>query len=230
MRISYLQKETELMIAESLINDFSSKRYVDWAIKLLSNGHESDNLNILAGLDNEESETIQKYFKQVLSDLEIEIESNKEKLIEIYAKSIAEDVVNQKITADSGLLAFVKIACFMDYKSKYLQFTYLSDDLYELENGEYSYYHDGLTLENKEEYVIEEFRLFLEIERLDIADSIEESVYCERCTQVGKSVLKKTIFNRTGTWRCGKCGSKNIQSYWSQKGKRGIVEYLKKKQ
>ena len=230
MKISNLQKETELMIAESLINEFSSKRYVDWAVKLLNNGYESEYLNVLAGLDNEESETVDKYFKQVLFDLKIEVESDKEKLIEIYATYIAEGVVKKEITTENGLPAFVKVANFMDYESKYLEFTYLSDDIYGLENGEYSYYHDGLTLENKEGYIIEEFGLFLEAEKLENPDSAKEFVYCEKCTHVGKSILKKTLFNRNGTLRCEKCGSKNIKSYWNQKGKRGIVEYLTKKQ
>lgn len=77
MEKNNLRKETELLIAESFLKNFEINKFIDWSVRLLERGYNSANLLILAGLDNEDSIVIEKYFKLSCSDLRIDFEINK---------------------------------------------------------------------------------------------------------------------------------------------------------
>src|SRR5690606_40208672 len=88
-----LQELTLNIFAERILTNFDSKKLVNWAVEVILLGYESENLYVLAGLDFESTEEREKYFIESLKDLQIEIETNEEKLIENYAITLTKKVV-----------------------------------------------------------------------------------------------------------------------------------------
>jgi hypothetical protein len=220
-----LQEDTKALIADALITDFDSKKYVDWAVRFLSDCYESENLYILAGLDGEDRETIEKYFGYAAQEFGVSIDIEPEELVKWYALYTAENVVSGQVSPDDGLLILIKIAHQTSYDERYLRFIYLTDDLYSLETGDIAYFHDKLALQNKDEYIREEIKLFLELERLNISNIITEYVYCNKCYRATKPVFKKGLLFTSV--RCGNCNSKKIDSFYSQDGRQKIIEYVR---
>ncbi|WP_207518340.1 hypothetical protein, partial [Flavobacterium psychrophilum] len=89
-----VKEETEILLAKILLSNFDSKNYVDWAISVIESGIESNSLFILAGLDDEDTEIREKYFRKVVEELKIEINYEDFALLQNYAKFIAEKVIN----------------------------------------------------------------------------------------------------------------------------------------
>jgi hypothetical protein len=222
-----LQKETELLLADRLITHFSSKKYVDWAIKLLINGYESENLCILAGLDEEDDLTIDKYFNKAVEDLNLHITLNSNDLIEKYAVYIAESVITGMIGPEDGLMTMLEIVRATDYSKKYIQFDELQEDL-DL-YPEYSIFNHAITEENKSQCIYEEFQFFLDVEKLETGSKIRDYVFCNKCKSAGKAVLKKKFLSNRSYWHCPICNSKNILPFSDQEGRKKILEYCKKK-
>ena len=65
---------TYQILGQKLLSRFDSKILVDWALTLMQNGFHSDNLVILAGLDNSDTVEREKYFWKSISDLNIRID------------------------------------------------------------------------------------------------------------------------------------------------------------
>lgn len=100
IEIMDLQLLTNDILAERLLTQFNSKRYVEWAENLMQLGYESENLFILAGLDNEYSDIRENYFWKTIKDLKIKVNKSEEELIENFAISVAEKVINKQINID----------------------------------------------------------------------------------------------------------------------------------
>ena len=226
-----VKEETILLLAKKLLSNFDSKNYVDWAVSLLENGNESENLFILAGLDNESTEIREKYFLKAVGELNIDIKIGDFELLENYAKFTAENVINGVISKSNGLEIMNEIVRRSDYDIKYFQFFELDEDLDYLIYNNKTAFNFELTKENKEEFILEEFKLFLEIENLKIDDKIREFSICKKCNHIGKPKLK-TQYKLTKPykykiWKCEKCNSKEIEHFSSQIGKRKIIDKIK---
>jgi len=224
-----LQRETNLLLADEVVNGFDSKRYTNWAIKLLEKGHENESLYILAGLDGEDRFSIKRYFDTAVEELEIIPEKNNERLIDIFAVQTATDVLEGVITPDDGLANMVKIAR-VDFSDKYSEFVYLSDNIYDIHCGEYPYYFPDMTTENIEEVIIREFRFFYEAEKQGLYGRLDNMVYCKKCFSLNKPVLKRRIFSRNEYWACSVCGSEDIAYNTSTLCREKMIEFLKKEE
>ena len=155
-------KETEIIIAEKLFPNFNNIKYVDWAISLMEKGYENENLYILAGLDNDDTDTREKYFTKAIRELNIEIEQDSSMLIESYAIHIATQVTNKKITVFKGLEIFEKIISITDYDKKYMRFFELDEDLYLLTCKNSDRIKYPMNQVEKESFIYDEFKKFLE--------------------------------------------------------------------
>jgi hypothetical protein len=172
-----IQEITYQLLGEKSVTYFDSQKYVNWAITLLENGFDSESLVILAGLDSYDTEEKEKYFWKSIEELNIRIDKTEIELIEIYANFLAIQVVENKINPTIALRKMFNITRATDYTSKYMPFYELDDALDLLQYDNISI-NDGLTLENKDEYIKEEFELFLEMDKLEIDKSIREKSYC----------------------------------------------------
>ena len=226
-----IQEETYRILGERLITNFNSKKLVDWALMLVENGYESENLIILAGLYNDSTEEIEKYFWKTIEDLKINTNKPDEELIEIYALQLVEDVIAGRINPLNGLALMQDVIQATDYSNRFVQFYDLDEDLDYLQYEGKPLYNSGLNSNNKEEFVLEEFKIFLEMENLQIESDIREKSYCPKCGQFEKAILKtKYQFRKPfkyQIWVCGNCGSAKLEHFSSQIVKRKLIDRIK---
>lgn len=150
MEKNNLRKETELLIAESFLKNFEINKFIDWSVRLLERGYNSANLLILAGLDNEDSIVIEKYFKLSCSDLRLDFEINKKILMDKYLIYVVEGTIEKKFTIEQAANIFQEIIEETSYKEyKYFDWIYLYDELEDLKGIE-AY-----------KYVTNEFKTFI---------------------------------------------------------------------
>ena len=228
-----LQEITYQLLAEKNLIYFDSQKYVDWAVTLLGNGFESESLIILAGLDSYPTEEKEKYFWESIRELGIKIEKSDSELIDNYADFIARQVIEDRINPIVGLQKMLNVVRASDYSLKYAPFGFLDEDIDYLNYSQTTLFNTGLTLDNKEEFVKEEFRLFLEMNQLQIDDSLREQSYCLNCNKFGKPALKikyqlKQPY-KYQVWVCSNCGSEKLEHSNNHKTKRRIIEMIKKK-
>ena len=82
-------KETEILFAERLFPNFDNIKYVDWAISLMQKGFENEKLFILAGLENDDTPTREKYFNNVITEMNFNVNDDKTFLLDCYAIHVA---------------------------------------------------------------------------------------------------------------------------------------------
>jgi hypothetical protein len=188
--MTHWEKITYEILAEQKLHYFESKKLVGWAVKVLLLGQESENLYILAGLDNDTTEKREKYFLKSLNDLKFENKKSDKELVEIYAENLAKKVVNGEIDINVALKKMLRVVGFSDYDSKYIDFEWISEDLYNLKYEHFTIYCSGMTLENYKEYILEEFEIFLEMQDLKIPDEERTKNYCSNCKKFTKLKIK----------------------------------------
>lgn len=154
-------EETEILLAENLISNTDSRKYVDWAVEIIGKGYKSESLFILAGLDNDDSETREKYFNKATKELGFKINFEKTYLLNILSKNVAEKVLENQITPSKGLRIFEEIIRMSDYDKKYLAFFDLDEDLDMLNYKNSDRINPGMKREDKDKFIYEEFSKFL---------------------------------------------------------------------
>jgi hypothetical protein len=225
------QEELNKVLAQKIFYTFDSKILVDWAVMMMQNGLESESLIILAGLDNESTEEREQYFLRAIEELKLDNSKSENDLLDYYATYVAESVINKKIKPLDGLTLMLNIVLATDYSDKYIQFYYINEDLDYLQNYQPAIFSSGLSLENKENYILKEFELLLESNKYKIDNKIRELAFCNICQTINKSILR-TKRNWIGQkkydiWVCGNCGSNDILSFNNQKGKEIILNKIK---
>ncbi|HLV46491.1 MAG TPA: hypothetical protein VKY32_05570 [Flavobacterium sp.] len=227
-----LQEITLNILAERTLTQFDSKKLVDWAVKVLELGYENENLFVLAGLDFDSTEEREKYFWESLKDLKIEVEKDEEKLIENYALTIAKKVTKKEIEVDFAFKQMLKIVSASDYDQRYIAFYEIDEDLDYLRYDNSVIFNTGLNLENSKEFILEEFKIFIEMETLNIPFEDRRKCYCEKCNNLNIPVTKnkyqlKKPFKYL-VWSCGICGSEKLKYNNNHEVKRMIIENFKK--
>lgn len=208
------------------------KKNVDWAVKVIELGYESENLFVLAGLDFDSTEEREKFFWESLKDLKIEVEKDEGKLIENYALTIAKKVTKKEIEVDFAFKEMLKIVSASGYDQTYIAFYEIDEDLDNLRYDNSVIFNTGLNLENSKQFILEEFKIFIEIQTLNIPFEERNKCYCEKCKNLNipitknKYQLKKTF--KYLVWSCGICGSEMLKYNNNQEVKRMIIENFKK--
>lgn len=204
-----IEEITLEVLAERALSDFDSKALVAWAVKMLHYGQESENLFILAGLDYEATDEREKYFQKSLADLNLPLGQSEETLIENYATLIAKKAVSGIIEIDFALKQMAKIVFATEYDLRYIAFYEIDEDLDLLHYGESVLFNPGLTVQNYREFILEEFKIFLEMERLNIPLEERKYSYCISCSKLVKSILKTKYQlrkpHRYQVWCCPDC-------------------------
>ena len=228
-----LEQITINVLAEKLLNHFDSKSYVAWALEVLKRGYENDNLYILAGLDYAETKEREDYFQKTLKDLQININQSEDALIDSYAISLANQAILRKIDIKYAFKQMLKIVRATGYAHKYFSFYAIEEDLICLKNQSYSHYGVGITLENFEEFMIEEFKIFLAVEKLNIPGQDLSKTYCDTCKQLStpKNIIKFRLsipFKRS-LIVCDICNNEINTNLTQQERIKNIIEYHQNK-
>lgn len=130
MKQEELQLKTNLVLASNLAQGFSPKRCSDWAIELMLNGYELEELDILAGLDCTESREIERYFEAAVSKLGLALEKEEEVLLDWYVREIAQRVVSGALSPQQGQEIVTEVYYRLDYPSGYGDIVYADDYWY----------------------------------------------------------------------------------------------------
>jgi RNase P subunit RPR2 len=164
--------------------------------------------------------------------LNIEIEKDEEKLIENYALTIVKKAINGEIEVEFAFKQMLKIVSASGYDPKYIVFYEIDEDLDYLKYDNSFIFNYGLTLENSKEFILEEFKIFDEMETLKIPIEEHKKCYCEKCKNLNipitknKYQLKKPF--KYLIWSCGVCGSEKLKFNNNHEVKRMIIERFKK--
>lgn len=227
-----LEELTLEIYAERALRYFESKHLVTWAINVLTLGYESENLYILGGLDNASTEEREIYFWKSIADLKLNIEKSEADLMENYALTIAKKAISEEVSIEYAFSQMRKIVSASGYNYRYITFYEIDEDMDYLNYNNSPLYNPGLTLENSKEFILEEMKIFVEMEGLNISREQRHKCYCETCKNLtgpitkNKYKLKKPF--RYTVMACGICGSEKLKYNSNHDVKRKIIEQSKK--
>lgn len=227
-----LQELTLEILAERALTQFDSKKLVDWAVKVLELGYESENLFVLAGLDYDTTEEREEYFWKSVKDLNLETEKSEDELIENYALVIANKAIRKEISIDYAFSQMLKIVSASEYDSRYIAFYEIDEDIDYLTYDNSVLFNSGLTIENSKDFILEEFEIFVQMESLKIPKEERSKCYCETCKSLNTPITKnKFQFKKPFkymVWSCGICGSEKLKFNNNHEVKKLIIEKHKK--
>lgn len=124
-----LEQLTLEVLAERILTESDSKKLVDWAIKVMELGYDSEDLYVLAGLDFDTTEEREKYFLKSMESLGLQTEKSKDELLESYAVSIAGKAISKDVSIDYAFNQLMKVVSASGYESRYLAFYEIREDL-----------------------------------------------------------------------------------------------------
>lgn len=222
-------KLTYKILGQKLLSWYDSKILVDWAMTLMQNGFDSDNLRILAGLTYSDTEEREKYFWKSVQDLNVNIDKREIDLIDFYVDHLVEEVLTGNIPPKFALRQMCDVARKTDYSRKYIHFYLLDDEIDRIEYNGQAIFTSGLNKENADQYIFNEFKLFKKVLAGDYSEYYEKAI-CNDCKQIMTPRLAtkfqfKIPFSYR-VWVCEYCNSKNIDTFASQIGKEKIISSL----
>ena len=144
------------VLAKRYLHPFDSLELVKWSIEILKIGYETENLYILAGLDDENTIVREDYFFKSLSDLNFIID-DKESILKEYAFYISKKFINNNLNQDTAMNTMYHIYSELDYDLDLEIFYQITIDLEILEDIGYSPYVN-ITLDNKDEFIFKKFQ------------------------------------------------------------------------
>lgn len=222
-------KLTYQILGQKLLTWYESKVLVEWALTLMQHGFDSDNLQILAGLDHADTEEREHYFWRSVKDLHINIEQKEIDLIDYYVKHLVDQVLEGIVTPKFALIQMCEVARKTDYDPKYMDFYMLDDDIDRLEYEEQTIFTNGLTKTNVDEYILNEFKLFKKVLQGDYSAYYNKAI-CNNCQQIiTPTLVTQYQFKKPFSFQafvCEYCQSKNIDMFSSQTGKEKIIHKL----
>lgn len=228
MKKAELQYSLDVLLAKMLFIYKDHKQYINWAIELLQAEVENENLYILAGLDDSDSLSMEKYFTAATEELDLKTDRTTEELFHIATSIIAQEVIDGKMQPRKGLTLMERI-------SKYTVVDdYLIDSLYQFEDlaedlsllGEYNLYYSGLTLENIDEVIIDEMKMFLIAQSRGWKD-ITNLIYCDKCKSFSRvKYKKKGWLIKKYIWSCEECDSLKYLDWHKVENRKLILEKI----
>jgi hypothetical protein len=215
------------LLVERLFRGFDDTKLVNWARTMLDAGNYAESLIILANLENSTKDEIEKYFLRSVEELEFPEPKALEKQLEEYANEITRKVLNAEIPQSQGFELMVNVARVSNKDFRYQGFAEIDEDLKSLAlNGKIK--RDGLRLDNEQNYIREEFKLFSVMEMLNIPMTLRRQEYCLVCGQLTTPFEKKKYqVSRPFMYHvssCNNCQSERLKSASQHFVKRKIID------
>lgn len=206
---------------------YDVQKYADWAIEIIEQGNESDELYMLAGMDADDSyEFVKKVFSKVSEDLGLQINFTKEELLKRYGLEIINRFVCGELAPQKGLDIIYSIYVESDSKMMLV-------DVYILD----LFYDSNLTDEEEEKVLLTEFKFCKSVFDLNFDSSVRNMYFCEQCQSPAfmkisemKSRFLRITVSKKQKWVCGNCGADYVHpgdKYEENRWK--IIDYYKRK-
>src|SRR5690606_18443321 len=158
-------------------------------------------------------------------------EKSDQELIEKYAMIIARKAINNEIGIDYAFSQMRKIVSATEYDTRYIAFYEIDEELDYLTYNNSRLFNSGLTIENSKDFILEEFKIFVQMEDLKIPLEERNKCYCEKCKNLNIPITKnKFQFEkpfRYMVWACQICGSEKLKFYNNHDVKRMIIDKYK---
>ncbi len=232
MEKSTLEQLTIELLAERTMTIFDTKELVNWAVKVIEIGYESENLFILAGLDYETTEERECYFSRCVADLELDVEFNKDELLKCYGLMIANKVVRKEIGIEYAFAQMRKVVSASGYDRRYSAFYEIAEDIDCLTYQDTTIFNGELTLKNANEFILEGFTIFVQMELLEIPQEERDQCFCRSCGNFNTPVIKTKYQLRKPfkfpVFVCGLCGATKLQFNSDPKVKWMLIEKFKR--
>ena len=147
------------------MNRVTAADYVEWATGMLTDGHDSPNLRMLAGLDERGSVfEAEEHFSRALRELQIS-EPDESGKLRAYACDLAQQILDGTLAAEAGVKALYEVCLATDYARPFMIWLYLDDALDSIRAGIYPHTYETATAGNYNEIVKVEAQKFIEILR-----------------------------------------------------------------
>jgi hypothetical protein len=182
-----LQSELDVLLGEQLLGIRDSQAYVDWAVRAMLAGYQSESLDILAGLDGEPRLVKQGYLHLAAHELGLRLSNDENYLLRQYANWVAIAVVSNRMLPELGLNKLYDVYVASDYCVDYSIFGELEGDLSGLLDGCGSIYGEIRHLGEKDQVIRHYCCLFLScplpLDRLPASSPgyDPDRAYCHRC-------------------------------------------------
>jgi len=170
-----------------------SEDYTNWAMDLLEEGSDSENIAVLASLGfekNPDSVEIKEYFYRSLKDLGLELPTEENSILS-YAKYICSEVVSGNIAPRDALPILERLYSKSDYERIYSIWDGLSEDVWMVANRDGCYFNTDLTSENIEEYIAQVARQFIELTEIELPEHFFQLTVCKKCGHIGESAFTR---------------------------------------
>ena len=202
-----IKKYAEKCYAADVIQDDVSE-LINFALILLDNKIESEDIFILAGLSENEKYESRHYFEKVINALDINIDKNK--IDYFFICYLNDKVQSGKIKPRNAVSILYELYNKSDRKIFWEWFVF-EYQIEMLEEG-LVLLNSTMTLSNINEYIRECFKLATILGTLELPEKFEESAYCKKCGTriIPRSVEKRFFFKRELQYVCPNCSGKDF--------------------
>ena len=153
---------TATVFGRRAMNRVTAADYVEWATGMLTDGHDSRNLRMLAGLDERGSVfEAEEHFSKALRELRIP-EPDETGKLRAYSCDLARQIVDGTLAAEAGVKALYQVCLATDYARPFMIWLYLDDALDSIRAGEYPHTYEKATAANFGDIVKMEAQRFVE--------------------------------------------------------------------
>jgi hypothetical protein len=196
---------TKLIQSHKAIEPFDYKMAVDWAIELIKEGIETDNVLMLASFSEPIEKTeISPYVSAVLNDLELEELECDDALIAQTHFLLSR--ILRKESIRENLRSLSQVCISNDHDERIMDFYLLYHGWGELEEIGANYYYDGANLNNIETVLRLEARIWIDRyiygkDNLELKQELEKEKALDS-TLFGRNInkFKKQSNNKTRFW------------------------------
>jgi hypothetical protein len=144
------------------MNRVTAADYVEWATGMLTDGRDSPNLRMLAGLDERGSVfEAEEHFTRALRELQIP-EPDETGKLRAYACDLARQILDGTLATEAGVKALYQVCLVTGYARPFMVWLYLDDALDSIRAGDYPYTYETATAANYDDIVKTEAQRFIE--------------------------------------------------------------------
>lgn len=183
---------------------------IDFALDLLDKKIESENIYILAGLDSNNYDDINKYFLLVISEFGIK---NIDKDINYNFLCYLSRKINNNEIEVMDALTIIERIYYQTNDERFWEWVIFGEAVSLLEDGIYDYVYD-INKDNLYDYIKEKFILDIELFKKDLPDNFYKMGFCEKCNQFVIPEIKKNFFKKTIAYKCSNCSKINNKFLW----------------
>lgn len=189
------EKYTEILQWHNGIEYFDYNPAIDWAIELIRNGKEAENILIVASFSKPvDREEIKPYIKGALKELNLNEKYGDYSIIanaHYYLEQILNDCEIRK-----NLSKLYEICLNADMDSRLMPFYLLYHGWGELEEIGANYYFEGADLDNIEEVIKEQAKIWMDkyVYGKETIEKIEEKEVPPKANNVKDETIRKTIW------------------------------------